>query len=119
MGVSPSRIRLVFNRIGEISPTVLKVSFEFVIDFARRHGIAIPTTALEDNEVYRSMSQYQLSLAELLADDLLTRQSRYMHSLDGEKVKNLQVLAQKAAPNLEAVFTELALAPVLCEQKIA
>lgn len=42
-----------------------------------------------------------------------------MHSLDGEKVKNLQVLAQKAAPNLEAVFTELALAPVLCEQKIA
>lgn len=111
MGISPDKIRVVFNRVeGDVHE-----EFPYVVAYAKKEKtcIANPEAAIFENELFDALGVKKLTLAALLADE--TDYKALLRNKDAsEKDRNnwaelhgLKLLARGVNRNLDAVFAVL------------
>ena len=111
MGISPEKIRVVFNRVeGDVHE-----EFPYVVAYAKKEKtcIANPEAAIFENELFDALGVKKLTLAALLADE--TDYKALLRNKDAsEKDRNnwaelhgLKLLARGMNRNLDAVFAVL------------
>lgn len=111
MGISPEKIRVVFNRVeGDVHE-----EFPYVVAYAKKEKtcIANPEAAIFENELFDALGVKKLTLAALLADE--TDYKALLRNKDAsEKDRNnwaelhgLKLLARGVNRNLDAVFAVL------------
>jgi hypothetical protein len=112
IGVSPDRIRLVFNQVDDDSP--IERTFDTLLAYCASSGVVQPRLAafLSFNEVYALVRGTGQSLAELAADRTDYKAAIAKASAQSDKLAlahrlATQRLARGVMPELEACFAAL------------
>ena len=111
LGVEQGRIKVVFNKVG--MKDVLAEEFEALFGFAAEGHISLNVqAALINNEVFELIKDYDMSLAEIIADPTDHREA-LRHETDVEartlRTKRLIIkrLATSCAQNMDGVYAAL------------
>jgi len=114
IGVSPDRLRLVFNQVDDDNP--IDSTFNTLLSYCASSGVARPRTAafLSFNEVYALVRGTGQSLAELAADRTdykaaIGRATTRSDKLALAQRLAIQRLARGVIPELDACFAALEL----------
>jgi hypothetical protein len=109
MGVTPNKIRLVFNKVEDN----ITSDFDSIIGFANNFKINIPKVGIELNEIYPELRERGITLDQLLdMKDLRDKVRAAENELDKRrlvKLIGLQRLGNTAKDNLSEVFKDLSL----------
>lgn len=111
LGIERERIKIVFNKVG--MRDVLEEEFEALFGIAASGEVTLNRqAALIENEVFELIKDYDMSLAEIIADTTDHREA-LRHETDVQartlRTKRLIIkrLATSCAQNMDSVFTAL------------